>query len=565
MSHEGDLNLRWTLQLFQGLAEGGANHAVISPGGRSTPLALAAARHPGFQIHVHADERSAAFFALGLAKRSGRPAVVVGTSGTAPAHWFPALIEAAHTDTPLILLSADRPPEDQACGAAQTIDQRELFGKHVRHCQNLGPAKEGDDAMRERGLEAVRNSLGPIPGPVHLNIHLREPLAPEGEVALPGPVEMAPLQPAVGPAPRPKEIARLAEAITGRPGLIICGRPSGNGGGFPPAVTALAMALGAPILADPLSSLRFGGHNQEAVLTRYDALLRHPPWAADNRPDWVIRFGALPVSKALTARLAEWKPDPFILVEPFGRPLDPTRSAAIMAADPTRLAHALAAEGPEPGPPEWLDRWRTKNRQALPETLPDEAFMMVRLLEKLPPDSLFFCGNGLPIRDLDAFSGRGRNKLLIQANRGVNGIDGNLSTFLGMAAAHGEAGKAVALVGDLAFFHDLNGLAAARGGGGLDAVIVVVNNGGGGIFDLLAPSGLPEFEQLWLADPGADFRHVGPLFGLDYLRVEQTKQFDAAFADALARPGTTLIEVIVDRPASLELRKEYWSSVADAL
>lgn len=551
-------NLRWALTLIDGLVSAGLAHAVISPGSRSTPLALACDRHPAVTTHVVLDERSAAFFALGLAKATGCPVAVVGTSGSAPANWFPAVIEANYGAVPLILLSADRPPELRECGANQTVEQTRLFGEHVRFAFDLGAAEASPLALRhvaQRARQAADKSRWPLPGPVHLNVPLREPLVPS---TLPEfdftPAGAAPACPQL--VPPNKEIARLAGELSGRPGVIVCGAAAYSET-FPAAVAALAARLNCPLLADPLSNLRFGGHDRSRILTRYDAFLRNQDFSATHRPEWVLRFGALPVSKSLQQYLAAQDAARHILVEPHGRWPDPLHlTTDLLHADAAALCKALASEAlSAPSPAWWADFARQEDRAACCEPPPVEAEIVRMLLEHLPAGATLFSGNSMPIRDLDSFSGSAGKTLRIVANRGASGIDGNVSTALGVAA--GAQGKVVALLGDLTCCHDSGGLLAARG---LDVTLVVLNNGGGGIFGYLPQAGLPDFERLWLTPAELDFGRMAALYGLAFQRVAQAQDFEAAMAQALAVPGPNLIEVAIDREESLERHRAYWAA-----
>jgi 2-succinyl-5-enolpyruvyl-6-hydroxy-3-cyclohexene-1-carboxylate synthase len=314
MSDQGCLNLRWALALLDGLVEGGMRHLVLSPGSRSTPLVLAAQRQPALTVTPILDERSAAFFALGAARASGRPVGLVCTSGSALAHWFPAVIEASESGIPLVLLSADRPPELRGWGANQTIDQNRFFGGHVRAFHDPGTPEDSPGAgkrMRTLGRRAAAESLGDWPGPVHLNLPFREPLVPGVDCR----VEVAATQPEcvlpdtlgrLGFAHAMGHLDRngwpgLADRLSGR-GLICCGPGDWTADGAD-ALWLLAARLGVPVLCDPLSGLRFGV-GSEHRLTRYDSLLRHPATAAALKPDWVLRFGRAPVSKTLLGWLA---------------------------------------------------------------------------------------------------------------------------------------------------------------------------------------------------------------------------------------------------------------------
>lgn len=556
-------NLRWAMALVDGLAAAGVEHAVISPGSRSTPLALACLRHPRLRAWIQVDERSAGFFALGLSKADRRPVVLICTSGSAPANWFPAVIEANHGMIPLILLTADRPPELRDCGANQTIDQVKLFGGQVRASHELPLAETTMAALQNLGWLAARaadQSRWPLPGPVHINVPLREPLVPSG--ALPE-YEVAAFPATVSyPAmlPPADEIACWATELSGRPGLIVCGEDEYQDG-FPAALAQLAGQLACPVLADPLSNLRFGAHDRSRIFSRYDAFLRRTNFTETHRPEWVLRFGAMPVSRQLQNTLAACTEATHFLVESHGRWPDPLQlTTRLLRADADAVCAALVAARPLPAPAAWLEDFAAEESRAagLAQTAakPIEAEVVESLLRQLAGGCLF-SGNSMAIRDLDSFAAGGEAPLRIVGNRGASGIDGNVSSSLGLCAALGQ--PVVALLGDLAFYHDMNGLLVARG---LNITFIVLNNGGGGIFSYLAQAGLEEFERAWLTPTELDFSHAARMYGLDYCHVENAEAFDAALAAALAHEGADLIEVRVDRESSVARHRDYWVAVA---
>ena len=567
MSGIAETNLRWAFTLIDGLASCGVRHAVISPGSRSTPLVLACDQHPEIRVHVQIDERSAAFFALGLAKHAERPAVVIATSGSAPSHWYPAVIEADQSQTPLILLSADRPPELRDWGANQAIDQTRLFGPHVRAFHDPGPPSQDAASLGFAGAlgrKLVHQSLWPRPGPVHINLPLREPLVPAAPLAL-APSRAGARLPAMPRlAPDQTQVRQAARHLSGRPGVIVCGpalaaaQPSAE-------LSALAAALECPILADPLSGLRFGTRDRRRLLARYDAFLRHPEPAAGLAPDWVLRFGAVPVSKPLLQFLERHSHSRHILVAPHGDWPDPLhRATEILRVDPAALCAELCSTDLDPAPQGWLQSWRAWEQRATvpgpiggPEDPACEDAIITELLGQLPAGATLFSGNSLPVRQLDSWSGTAAKPLRILANRGASGIDGNVSTLLGLGAA--GARPVVGLIGDLALFHDLNGLLLARQ---LDAVLVVLNNGGGGIFGYLPQAGLSGFRDLWLTPTGLDPADIATLFGLGFRRVRRQGEFAPALATSLATPGVTLIEVQIDREHSQRRHQSYWDTLA---
>lgn len=551
MSAQGDLNAAWAKALIDGLAGAGVSRAVISPGSRSTPLALACLRHAGLVSRVLLDERVAAFYALGLARAEGRPVILVCTSGSAVANWHPAVAEADAARLPLILLTADRPPELQDCGANQTFDQRGLFAPQIRAAHTLPPAESGRDWLAALAARAVSQSLWPLAGPVQINVPFREPLL---EAAPPPPAASLPplvLLPRLTPAPHAIEV--LARRIEGRRGVILAGAEP-----LPPGpLVRLAEALDWPIIADPLSGLRFGSHDRGRVMARADLFLRGPVPPAEI----VLRIGAFPVSKAVglwQARATER-----IVVSADSRWPDPGRDAATMIhADPALLAESLAALVRRPAPADWLQSWRAVERHsaAVAERLASPETGLFRSgIAALPEGALLFVGNSMTIRDLDDFSGTSDKSLTVMCNRGLSGIDGNLSTFFG-AVASGRFSAALALVGDLTFLHDLGGLAAGQG---LSATIGLLDNGGGGIFDYLPQHALPEFIPGWLTPQRADFAAAASVWGHRY-RPAEPARFAPVLAESLAGPGVSVLHLAIDRAGSAARHRAVWAALSSS-
>ncbi|HEY8555914.1 MAG TPA: 2-succinyl-5-enolpyruvyl-6-hydroxy-3-cyclohexene-1-carboxylic-acid synthase, partial [Actinomycetes bacterium] len=513
---------RFALTLVDELARAGVTDACLAPGSRSAPLALALAEHPGIAVHVHLDERSAAFFALGAAKRSGRPVVVLCTSGTAAANFHPAVLEADHARTPLLVLTADRPPELRGTGANQATDQLKLYGPAVRWFCEVGvPADDPAAGRYWRSLasRAYAEAAGPPAGPVHLNLAFADPLVLLDPA--PGPGSRLAGEPAQGrpggapwtaapagvPAAPDGEVAALAEAVRAGPrGLLVAGWGADLD---PAAVDAFVAASGWPVLADPLSGARRG----PAAISTYDGLLRAPRFAAGRRPDLVLRVGGAPTSKALTAWL-----DPSVrqaVVDPAAGWLDPGRSASLrLTADPSVLLAATAAlleaRGPGPAPGPWLQEWLEAERLAreaidglLEEwTEPFEGRVARDMVAWMPDGGTLVVGSSMPVRDVDAFA-RPRDGLRLVANRGLSGIDGFVATALGVAAAGEE--PVAALCGDLTLLHDASSLLGAAGRP-RGAVLVVCDNDGGGIFSFLPQARLPAelFEPLFGTPHGLD-------------------------------------------------------------
>jgi 2-succinyl-5-enolpyruvyl-6-hydroxy-3-cyclohexene-1-carboxylate synthase len=554
MEHTGSLNTAWAWGLVDGLVASGVGRAVISPGSRSTPVTLACLRHAGMTVHVVLDERTAAFFALGLAKADGRPVAVVCTSGSAVANWHPAVVEADLACVPLILLSADRPAELQGCGANQTMPQFNLFGASLRGLHLL-PAAEADCAwLGNLAARAVQQSLWPLAGPVQINMAFREPLLAPTDEAWPVAQGLRPQVLLPRLLPCPDSVRALARRLSGGRGVIVCGAEPMPAD----AIARLAAAFDVPILADPLSGLRFGPHDRSRVMVHADTALRGNGPAAD----WVLRFGAFPVSKPVATWLAGCGVE-HIVVSGDSRWPDPQRSAAVMIhADMELVALGLAEAVLRPAAPDWVGKFCAAEdhaRALIARHAPPEAAVVAGLVDALPDGALLFVGNSMAVRDLDAFSGHSAKRVTVLANRGASGIDGETSTFLG-AAASGRYSAAVALLGDLTFLHDIGALASS----GLDTVICVLDNGGGGIFDYLPPAALPEFEQAWFTPHHADLTAAAAVWGCDILQADD-RNFASVFAMARARPGTTLVRVESDRADSTSRHRALWAAAAQAL
>ena len=556
-----------------GLARAGVRHACVTPGSRSTPLTVALAEQSAIRPWLHLDERASAFFALGLARASGGPVALVCTSGTAAVNFHPAVVEADLSRTPLVLCTADRPTRLRNVGAAQTIWQPGLYGVSARLARDL-PAPGEDGAppalFAVAAREAVAAALGPLPGPSHLNLPFEEPLIgappehPAPETSADGPAGPPPVAPPL--APHAEALAAAADALARaeRP-LIVAGPESG---GLPAgALAELARALGAPLLADPLSGLRTGAHDRSRVIDAYDALLRDAR-AAPPRPDCVLRFGAAPTSRALNGFLAACGDASHALCDLPGSFRDPNGvTTHRLTADARSAAEALrGAVTRAPAPEGWLAAWRQRDaraRRALREFAlaaeePFEGRAVVELQRALPAGATLFAGNSMPVRDADSFLAGGAKPLEVAANRGANGIDGVVSTALGHAAA--GRGATALLIGDLSLAHDLNGLWAGTRHG-LDLAIVLVNNNGGGIFHYLPQAAHEHVFEEWFGTPGGvDFAAAAHAFGAGHRLLGDWAELDAA----LAAGGVRVLEFRTDRARNRELHERAWRAAADA-
>ncbi len=542
--------------LVDELVRHGVGHACISPGARSGPLALACARHTGVSTHVVLDERSAAFVALGIGKATGTPALVVCTSGTAAANLSPAVVEADRWRVPLIVLTADRPPELRATGAHQTIDQIHMFGGWVRWFTEVGVAEgqigdSADSYWRSLAGRAVSESTGSPSGPVHLNLAMREPL-------IGGPHEAA-TPSSAGPRTALHGLAAevdlddLATQLTGyERGLIVAGATSEP----IPAAAELASHLEWPLLADPLSGCRA----RSGTICAYDSLVRDETFARSHAPEVVIRVGALDTSKALAAFLA--RAEFQVLIDPDGWWLDSRRSITdLVTADPnTALQTLLGLMGPR-DPEPWLNSWERAETsvQELYDnelTTPSEPAIARTIARAIPPGGLLVVGASMPIRDLEWYSAPPA-PLRVFANRGANGIDGFVSTSVGVALGSRE--PVVALCGDLTMLHDSNGLLIDHDA---DVTFVVINNSGGGIFSFFDQGIEPEhFETLYGTPQHRDFAALAAFHGLEYCLAHNLDDLAAS----LKGTGVRIVEVRTDRADNVATHRTLNAKVAEAL
>lgn len=576
------------------MARAGIRHVCVAPGSRSAPLSMTIARHPALKTWMHVDERSGAFFALGLARALDEPVALVCTSGTAAANFLPAVVEARSAGIPLLVLTADRPPELRDVGAAQTIDQNRLFGTHAKWYVEVALPEATPDLLRySRTLASRATALAKaIPaGPVHLNFPFREPLVPvpvdqpenlsaDDALAWNGRADGAPWVRVSDGIPALDESAaqRLAMrlSLAKRP-LIVCGPQTDAELAAP--LGSLAGAIGAPLLADPLSQVRWGTHDRTTVIDRYDAFLRNATTADSLSPDLILRIGGVPTSKTLLQFLQHNGSVPMIVVDAARWP-DPTLLAdEMLHADPKQLAAQLVslvdAKPPVEGDGDWLARWQGVNTEAtraldcFTRTLEEsfEGRALSDVVASLPDVAAIFVSSSMPVRDLDAFGVGDGREIRALANRGANGIDGVVSTALGAAAGLQAAGKGplVLVIGDLALYHDMNGLLAAKLHA-IDVTIVVLNNDGGGIFSFLPQAAHPEhFEQLFGTPHGLDFAPVAELYDASYELVETSESLRSAVEQSVGEPGLHLIELRTDRGRNVTLHREAWAAVAAAV
>ena len=529
----------------------GVRHAVFSPGSRSTTLAMLFQSHGGFHTYMNIDERSAGFMALGIAKAQGEPAVLVCTSGSALTHYGPAVVEAKHSSVPMIILSADRPYTLQQVGAPQTIDQQKYFGTAVNYYEELSVPSESHyytyprQVARRAYLKANDHKLGPV----HINVPLFEPLVPNRE-------EEYFKQ---GRSAKPfrlvkhQEIASLASLLNGKQVLILGGPTVTN----PKAVVDFADRIGAVVIGDPLSNLR----QYEGVISTYDAFLAHHERWEELRPDVVIQLGQIPVSKRIQQWMETLTDIDYITVSPNAEVVNPSLTTTIhvmasvdvflwemslgisVAQD---LEYVRVWQGIESNSREQLDKVQEE-----PNLFEGRTIHMLQ--QMMPDEGQLLVANSMSIRDMDYFWATGRSQAMVYGNRGTNGIDGTVSTALGLST---NGKPTVMVTGDLSFFHDMNGLAIGKTHG-MNLTIILHNNDGGGIFQYLPQKGTDDFDYLFNTPQGIDYSGLATMYGLDYVKVTTNAELEQAMQQYIGTEGIHLIEVPTSKESSRELHKVY--------
>ena len=594
----------WATTFVDALAAAGLTAVCISPGSRSTPLTLAFDAHPDVEVTMHLDERSAAFFALGMAVAADKPVALVCTSGTAVANYMPAVVEANMSQVPLLLLTADRPPELRHSGANQTIDQVKFFGDQALWSVDVALPQADPPAVALRNLRtltarayAAANALRK--GPVHLNFPFRKPLEPENDVQFTHNDTHTTIFQHGRLIPTSNQLQQLTEIIANNPrGLIVCG-PRCPGGEFVAAAAALAIRSGYPLFADPISGLRFGAHVEETpIISGYESFLQHDPgWP---QPQVILRFGAVPTSKWLNAYLERVRPQYRIHVRECGVWADDSHQTShFLQANETAVCRALLDSGnwqkviknkgheKSPNSPRnpqisdssyfqefsevysipqreesgWLTavsqteaaHWQTLNSKLTATDF--EGAYVADVVRLLPAGAALFMGNSLPIRHLDQFGQAQPKPIYAYANRGASGIDGNVSTALGLH--FGRGGRLAAVLGDITFYHDLNGLLAIKQLKLENMTIVLLNNDGGGIFQRLPIAQHdPPFTRLFATPHGLDFAPVCEMYGLALKRPSSRSEFQLAFKNSLEDSQPTVIEIKTDRRLDAARRNE---------
>ncbi|WP_307480485.1 2-succinyl-5-enolpyruvyl-6-hydroxy-3-cyclohexene-1-carboxylic-acid synthase [Cytobacillus purgationiresistens] len=573
MNHQESLT-QYIASFVSELVKNGVEDVVVSPGSRSTPMAMVMAEHPELRVHIHVDERSAAFFALGMAKATTNPVAILCTSGTAAANYYPAIVEAFYSRVPLIVLTADRPHELRDVGAPQAIDQIHLYGKNVKWFIEMAPPDHSDGVIRyvrSACTRAVSTAKKSPAGPVHLNFPFREPLIPQLDnpniFALSNRKEAYMKIESGHMTLKAEEFNQMAHVLSSyEKGIIVCGPMEEEG--FSKAVIGLAKKLNFPIIADPLSQLRSGYHSHSLIIDTYDSFLKNEDAKEQLKPEIIIRFGAMPVSKPLLQFLKLHQDVRQLVIDGGSGFRDPALlSTDMIYCQETLFCESLAAIVEEKEDSRFLKQWKDCNDLTKAKLKPiqhieelSEGKIFAQLAELLPDGATVFVGNSMPIRDLDTFFHNNEKSIKVMANRGANGIDGVVSTALG-AAMHSQ--PLYLIIGDLTFFHDLNGLIAAK----LYHIpihIIVINNNGGGIFSFLPQAEHPKnFEMLFGTPLDIDFSHSVKMFGGHYELITDWQHFSSAL---LSETDTfKVLEVTTNRDKNVKEHRDLWDSVSQEI
>ena len=535
----------------------GVRHAVFSPGSRSTTMAMLFKEHEGFETYMNIDERSASFMALGIAKAHKEPTVLVCTSGSAVAHYLPAILEAQYTGVPLIVLSADRPHTLLHVGAPQTVDQHKIFGTAVNYFEELAVPQESHyyTYPRQVARKAYMKAMDTKKGPVHINVPLFEPLVPElsrnhFEAGRSSFKVVKPNYSDIFACGEGNNLLERYERI-----LILAGPQIDIDEAE--TICSFGEALQAPILADPLSNVR-GCDTSKVVISTYDALLARQALWYELKPDCVIQFGQIVVSKRVQQMIASWTDVEYIEVNPTMDSMNPTGKTTMhMQASIDVFTHLY---GKNNNSDTYLNIWRRldqagKKQLSLASDEPHcfEGRTIRELQKQIPEDGQIFVANSMTIRDFDYFWFSGESKAVLYGNRGVNGIDGTISTALGLAVN----GRPTYLVtGDLSLFHDLNGLAVAKTHN-LNLTIILHNNDGGGIFEYLPQKGTKHFDYLFSTSQGLDYSGAAKLYGCGYTKISSPNELSFVLAKIGQESGVHIIEIPTNREYSRELHKKY--------
>ena len=557
----------------------GVRHAVFSPGSRSTTMAMLFKEHEGFETYMNIDERSASFMALGIAKAHKEPTVLVCTSGSAVAHYLPAILEAQYTGIPLVVLSADRPHTLLHVGAPQTVDQHKIFGTAVNYFEELAVPQESHyyTYPRQVARKAYMKAMDTKKGPVHINVPLFEPLVPElsrnhfeagrssfkvfkpnysSVFGFDDRNNLTHINNVIDVAHNNDSTKEINDLLERYERILILAGPQIDVDEAD-MIRSFGEALQAPILADPLSNVR-GCGTSKVVISTYDALLARQSLWYELKPDCVIQFGQIVVSKRVQQMVASWDNVEYIEVNATMDSMNPTGKTTMhMQASIDVFTNLYGVKNDSPA---YLGKWQhleTAGKQKLGTAIEEPSCFEGRTIRELQQhisdNAQVLIANSMSIRDFDYFWFSGESKAVLYGNRGVNGIDGTISTALGLAAN----GRPTYLVtGDLSLFHDLNGLAVAKTHN-LNLTIILHNNDGGGIFEYLPQKGTKHFDYLFSTSQGLDYSGAAKLYGCDYTKISSPDELSSVLANVSQETGVHIIEIPTNREYSRELHKKY--------
>lgn len=579
-------NILWSKIFVDQLAALGVKYACISPGSRSTPLTYILSKNRKIKSFIHIDERSSAFFALGLAKASGKPVIVVTTSGTAVAELYPAIIEAYQQRTPLIICTADRPPELIGTGANQTINQHNIFANHIRWFRDLGLPSISEIALthlQKIAVKAYQTCLIADKGPVHLNFPFRKPLEPGSHTD-------AVNKKTVRLKPQRNSFKKSSSNIQGKQsglinkiieelirferGIIIIG-PMEYDKKISDAIKKLSRILNYPVFADGLSQLRFGiKKNDGNIVTNFNSILRSENFKKHFEPDMILHFGRTPTSSTIEDFLTEATADRY-LINPFGDNFDQTRNAkAIIRSDPDNFCNTVYEKLKEikirHRKSNYLNNFikadalieKIKSRLIARAKFPNETSIIRQIIDSLPSGSNIFIGNSLPVRDLDNFVSTYSKRFIFHFNRGASGIDGITSTALGVAS---HSKPSVLITGDLSFIHDLSALISVNKYS-IRLIIIVINNNGGGIFESLPiAKNDDKFSEYFVTPHDMDFGRMINSFSIEYAAITSLKKLNSSIRYGLTKNKSVVLEIKTDAKKALELRDKYFNEVQKKL
>lgn len=581
-------NILWSEIFVKELADNGVKYACISPGSRNTPLTVAFSQNKNIKTHILVDERSNGFFALGLARASKTPVALVCTSGTAVAEFYPAIIEAFQQNIPLIVLTADRPPELQDCGANQTIHQNNIYKNHICWFRNAGlPGVSIKKLSSVRSLAKKAFFESSSKGPVHVNFPFRKPLEPSSftdeisdevlqKLALEHPCENGLNETPPEKITPEKSLAdEIYEKLKAAQKCIVLAGPDDPLDDFACSLQHMASLFSLPILADGASQLRYGSHNKSNVFINYEGCLRSGEFSKKTQPELILHFGRTMTSKGIEMFLEKTSSEYYIINErgsifdPFGK------TTAVLAMNSneflSNIIKKAESEGFKREDSSWLEVF--KSAEATAEELKKEIIMradfpfegriFTEAVSLMPQNSNLMISNSMPVLDLDYFSPKTEMLIKVYNNRGASGIDGITSTALGIASA--SASPTVLITGDLAFYYDLNGLLASKKYS-IPLVVVLINNDGGGIFEMLPISGYEEnlFREYFQTPHELDFSHFVKGYSGDFLEISDWQGFRKAFAGALKSPKLSVLHIRTDSRESVSLRRRFWKEVAES-